>query len=84
MFGFSAWVIFPLLLGQMLVGVNFISSVPTAWILANIVFALAMIPIILWIVRRSRFAGSLQDAIVGKHILEAENFLQDIQSFKTP
>ena len=81
-FGFSVWLMFPLLFGQMAAGVNFIKAVPAVWILANIAFSLAMMPVIFWFAKKSRFARSLQNSIVGKDILEAESFLRAIQEFK--
>jgi hypothetical protein len=82
-FGFAGWIIFPILLVQMLGGVRIMESLPPAWILGNIGFAVAMIPVILWIVNKSRFAKSLQDAIAGKDIIEAEAFLGEIREFRS-
>ena len=82
-FGFAAWIIFPILLGQMVAGPKFINSIPPAFMLANIAFALAMTPVLLWIVKKSRFAESLQDAIAGTDIVEAEAFLGEIREFRS-
>ena len=76
------WFIFPILFGQMAFGVRFINAISPTWILANIAFGIAMIPVLDWVLKRSRYADSLQDMIVGKNIVEAESFLRELSEFK--
>jgi hypothetical protein len=80
--GFSAWFIFPIVLAQMLIGSNVLLSIHPGWLLSNIAFGLLMIPVIGWIMKKSRYARSLQDEFAGKDIVEAESFLNEIQAFR--
>jgi hypothetical protein len=76
------WVVFPLLLGQAVFGVEFVFKVSPAWIVANVLFGLAMVPVIDWAMKRSQFATSLQDGLAGRELLAAGAFLREIRSFR--
>ncbi len=76
------WVIFPVLLGQFIFGVNFIFAVDRGWLAANVAFGIAMIPVVNWVLQKSKFAVSLQDAITGKQVSETEAFLAELAEFQ--
>ncbi|MGV3614091.1 MAG: hypothetical protein ACO1SV_02045 [Fimbriimonas sp.] len=76
------WVVFPVLLLQMVAGPRILFAIPQPWFWANVLFGLAMIPAVDWAMRRSRYARSLQDVFAGKEIVEAEAFLQDVANFR--
>ena len=76
------WFIFPILLGQMVIGIHFIKAITPSWMLSNIAVGVAMIPPVNWLMKKSRYSQSLQDTIVGKNIIEAESFIREIQEFK--
>jgi hypothetical protein len=76
------WVVFPVLLLQMLAGPELLFAVPQAWFWANVVFGLAMVPVVDWILKKSRYARSLQDTLAGREIVEAEAFLQEVAGFR--
>jgi len=77
-----AWLVFPMLLGQSIFGVDFVFALNPAWVVSNIVFGIAMAPLVNWVLRKSRFASSLTDTIVGKDIARAEAFLEEIREFQ--
>lgn len=77
------WVVFPILAGQMAFGVEFVFALNPAWILANVAFGLLMAPVVNWALLKSKFATSLQDALAGRDIVEAEAFLGDLRSFRS-
>jgi hypothetical protein len=77
------WFIFPIMLGQMLIGVNFIKAISPVWMFANVAFGVAMIPLVNWVMKKSRYSQTLQDTIVGKNIVEAESFVHEIRTFNT-
>lgn len=76
------WVAFPILLGQWAINVKLIFAISPAWIIGNVLFGLAMAPVINWMMVKSQYAQSLQDTIAGKDILEAEEFLSQIEEFR--
>ncbi|MBX3117925.1 MAG: hypothetical protein KF784_02595 [Fimbriimonadaceae bacterium] len=76
------WFVFPILLGQMLIGAELIFALHPAWLFGNVVFGLAMIPPIYWVMKKSKYAQFLQDTIVGKEVAEAEGFLREIEAFR--
>lgn len=78
----ALWVLFPILLGQMLINVKFIYALSPAWIGGNVAFGVAMLPVVDWFMRKSRFAGSLRDAITGRDIAEAEALLKEVEKFQ--
>jgi hypothetical protein len=79
---FALWFVFPILLGQMLMGAKFMLAMNPAWIVANIVFGLAMVPVINWIMKKSKHAKSIQDEFAGKDVREAEEFIVQIAEFQ--
>lgn len=85
-FWLQGWFLLPILALQALAGVEVLArlaeAVPAAWMIGNVVFGLAMIPVIDWMLKRSRYAGSLRDVLVGEEIKDAERFLAEIQAFE--
>ncbi len=79
---FVLWFVFPILLGQMILGAKFMLAMNPAWIAANIVFGLAMVPVINWIMMKSKHAKSIQDEFAGKDVREAEEFIVQIAEFQ--
>ena len=79
---FALWFVFPILLGQMLMGAKFMLAMNPAWIVANIVFGLAMVPAINWVMAKSKYARSIQDEFAGRDVREAEEFICLIQEFQ--
>lgn len=76
------WLIFPILLGQMVIGSKFLLALDLAWVIGNTLFGLVLIPPINWFLKKSKYARSIQDEFAGKDIVEAEAFLKEIQEFR--
>ena len=79
---FALWFIFPILLGQMIVGAKFMLAMNPTWITVNIIFGLAMVPVINWIMVKSKYARSIQDEFAGRDVREAEDFVKEIKEFQ--
>lgn len=79
---FALWFIFPILLGQMIVGAKFMLAINPTWIAANIIFGLLMVPVINWIMLKSKYSKSIQDELAGKDVREAEEFVNQIREFQ--
>jgi hypothetical protein len=80
--GFALWFIFPILLGQMILGARFMLAMSPAWIVANVIFGLAMVPVINWMMMKSKYATSIQNEFAGKDVREAEEFMNQIREFQ--
>ena len=76
------WVLFPILLGQILISPKIMMALNPAWVVGNIIVGLVLALGVNWILKKSRFALTLDRAIAGKDILEAQAFLKDIGEFK--
>ena len=76
------WFLFPIWMGQWVIGVKFIFALNGAWILANIVVGGALAYGAYRLVVTSRYAQSLQNALAGKDILEAEKFVAEMKAFR--
>ena len=79
---FVLWFVFPILLGQMLIGPKFMLAMNPAWIVGNIFFGLFMVPVINWIMMKSKYSKSIQDELTGKDVREAEEFVNQIIEFQ--
>ncbi|RYG32596.1 hypothetical protein EON81_20265 [bacterium] len=82
------WILFPIVLLQSLVGLNVIFALGAvferspAWAVGNIVFALASVPALFWLFRKSKYAEAIGREFAGKELLEAEAFLAEIREFQ--
>ncbi|RYG49028.1 hypothetical protein EON79_02680 [bacterium] len=82
------WFLFPIVLGQLLFGFEFVNVLRTlarfdrAWVVGNLLLCLAAVPLLAWSFQRSRFAQTLRDDFAGKDLLEAEAFLWEIRAFQ--
>ncbi len=79
---FVLWFVFPILIGQMLLGAQFMLAMNPAWIVANVIFGLAMVPVINWMMMKSKYATSIQNEFAGKDVREAEEFMNQIREFQ--
>ena len=79
---FVLWFVFPILLGQMLISPKFMLAMNPAWIAANIIFGLLMVPVINWIMMKSKYSKSIHDELAGKDVREAEEFVNQIREFQ--
>ncbi|MEI7985725.1 MAG: hypothetical protein WCI55_08860 [Armatimonadota bacterium] len=79
---FVLWLVFPILLGQMLISPKFMLAMNPAWIVGNIIFGLLMVPVIDWIMIKSKYSNSIQDELAGKDVREAEEFVKQIREFQ--
>lgn len=84
--GIAFWFVPLILLWQMAAGpqvlLKLAESTGVSWLVGNAVFGLASGAGMLWFAAKSKFAPKLQDALVGKDILEAESFLKQIEAFR--
>ncbi len=79
---FVLWFVFPILLGQMLISPKFMLAMNPAWIVGNIIFGLFMVPVINWILMKSKYSKSIQDELAGKDVREAEEFMSQLREFQ--
>ena len=67
-----------------------IETYSVAWLLANVVFGLSLIPLSLWVSKkfgdrmgRSPFMQQLMNDIAGRNLTKAQNFLSELSEFES-
>ncbi len=83
--GMGLWFLPPILILQMLAGPQVLQKLADAggsWMVGNLLVGIGLGAGVLWLVARSKHASKIQDGLVGKGILEAEAFLQEIREFQ--
>lgn len=83
------WVPLLIVMLKGLVGVNAYAILDAGWLVANVLFGVAIIPLMLWVSRRyaehwqrSSFMHHLMDDIAGRSLNEATTFLDELASFE--
>jgi hypothetical protein len=84
MFWLVGWVLVPVLLLQMLAGPGVLVKLASPWLVGNIVFGVVAGCGLLWAVARSKFGPKIQATLAGKEIVEAQEFLRQIEEFQIP
>lgn len=83
------WVPLLIVMLKGLLGVNTYTTFNTAWLVSNLLFGLAVIPIMLWVCKRfahywqnSPLTQRLMDDIAGRNLSEAVTFLGQLARFE--
>jgi hypothetical protein len=80
--GTAFWFVPFVLMLQMAAGADVLSRFDAGWLVGNVVFAVLVVPVLLWIFRRSRWAGRLVEGLSGKAVKDASQFLTEVQNFR--
>lgn len=84
--GIPLWVIFPLALGQALIGFELVRAVDPGWIVANLVFGV-LVSLGLFLAarkfgERSTFWQKVNDIFAGTEVVRAQELLTQVKSFE--
>lgn len=83
--GLPLWVLFPIIAGQAIFGVQFIHAIDKSWLIANLAFGVAAAAAIVFAARRLRDRSSvfqqIDDLIAGTAIAKAQRLLAEVQGF---